>query len=65
MVHIYANILGLSKVLGQAGLIKSEPRSLSTFAAAFTRGQDLFGSVDAGERKEGSDYKIRGKETVT
>lgn len=61
MVRVYANFLGLSKVLSEAGIIKDEPRSLSMFTSAFTRAHELFDFVDAGEKKEGSDYKIRGK----
>lgn len=60
MVRIYSNILGLSKSLGRLGLIGKEARSFSTFAAGFTAAQDLFDYVDAGDKKEGADYKIRG-----
>lgn len=60
MVRIYSNILGLSKSLGRAGLIGKEARSFSIFAAGFTAAQDLFDYVDAGDKKEGADYKIRG-----
>lgn len=61
MVRIYANIQGLSRVLARAGLVGNEARSLAPFAASFTRSQDLFDFVDAGEKKEGADYKIRGR----
>lgn len=61
MVRVYANILGLSKVLARAGLVGHEARSLSSFTSAFNRAQDLFDFVDAAERKEGSDFKIRGE----
>jgi hypothetical protein len=60
MVRIYSNILGLSKTMARAGLVGHEARSLSTFASSFTRAQDLFDYVDAGDKKEGADYKIRG-----
>ncbi|KAJ5724405.1 Zinc finger CCCH-type [Penicillium malachiteum] len=59
MVRVYANILGLSKVLARAGMVGHEARSLSPFTSAFTRAQDLFDFVDAAEKKEGSDFKIR------
>ncbi|KAJ5577985.1 Zinc finger CCCH-type [Penicillium hispanicum] len=59
MVRVYANILGLSKVLARAGLVGHEARSLSSFTSAFNRAQDLFDFVDAAEKKEGSDFKIR------
>jgi hypothetical protein len=60
MVRVYANILGLSKVLARAGMVGHEARSLSPFTSSFTRAQDLFDFVDAAEKKEGSDFKIRG-----
>ncbi|KAJ5082237.1 Zinc finger CCCH-type [Penicillium argentinense] len=59
MVRVYANILGLSKVLARNGMVGHEARSLSPFVSAFNRAQDLFDFVDAAEKKEGSDYKIR------
>ncbi|KAL3458267.1 hypothetical protein BJX64DRAFT_225779 [Aspergillus heterothallicus] len=59
MVRIYSNILGLSKTMARQGLVGHEARSLSTFASSFTRAQDLFDYVDAGDKKEGADYKIR------
>ncbi|KAJ5658199.1 Zinc finger CCCH-type [Penicillium longicatenatum] len=59
MVRVYANILGLSKVLARAGMVGHEARSLSPFTSSFTRAQDLFDFVDAAEKKEGSDFKIR------
>jgi hypothetical protein len=61
MVRIYSNILGLSKSLARAGLCGNEARSLSPFAASFTRSQDLFDYIDAGDKKEGADFKIRGR----
>ncbi|KAK1143573.1 hypothetical protein N8T08_006183 [Aspergillus melleus] len=60
MVRIYSNVLGLSKSLARIGLLGNEARSLSPFAASFTRSQDLFDYVDAGDKKEGADHKIRG-----
>lgn len=60
MVRIYANVLGLSKSLARSGIVGQEARSLSPFTASFTRAQDLFDFVDAGDKKEGADYKIRG-----
>ncbi|KAL3469563.1 hypothetical protein BJX99DRAFT_69162 [Aspergillus californicus] len=59
MVRIYSNILGLSKTLARAGLVGQEARSLSSFVSSFTAAQDLFDYVDAGDKKEGADYKIR------
>ncbi|PYI09223.1 C-x8-C-x5-C-x3-H type zinc finger protein [Aspergillus sclerotiicarbonarius CBS 121057] len=59
MVRIYANVLGLSKSLARSGFVGHEARSLAPFAASFTRAQDLFDFVDAGDKKEGADYKIR------
>ena len=60
MVRIYANVLGLSKMLARVQLASSEARSFSSFASSFTRAQELFDYVDAGDKKEGADYKIRG-----
>lgn len=62
MVRVYANVLGLSKALARAGLTGHEARSLSPFTSSFTRAQELFDFVDAAEKKEGSDFKIRGKQ---
>ncbi|KAJ5628138.1 Zinc fingerCCCH-type [Penicillium lividum] len=59
MVRVYANMLGLSKVLARAGMVGHEARSLSPFTSSFTRAQDLFDFIDAAEKKEGSDFKIR------
>ena len=59
MVRIYANYVGLSKALNKAGITGPEKRSISTFTASFTRSQELFDFVDAGDKKEGADYKIR------
>ncbi|KAF9895323.1 hypothetical protein FE257_000227 [Aspergillus nanangensis] len=59
MVRIYSNILGLSKQLARCGLLGNEARSLSPFAASFTRSRDLFDYIDAGDKKEGADFKIR------
>lgn len=61
MVRIYSNVLGLSKSLARSGLLGNEARSLSPFAASFTRSQELFDYVDAGDKKECADYKIRGR----
>jgi hypothetical protein len=65
MVRVYANLKGLSKALalagGQAGL---EARSLAPFTSSFTRSQELFDFVDAGDKKEGVEFKIRGKSHV-
>ncbi|KAJ5782332.1 Zinc finger CCCH-type [Penicillium paradoxum] len=59
MVRVYANVLGLSKALARAGLMGHEARSMSPFTSSFTRAQELFDYVDAAEKKEGSDFKIR------
>ncbi|KAL4894862.1 hypothetical protein BDV59DRAFT_164990 [Aspergillus ambiguus] len=59
MVRIYSNMLGLSKTLARSGLVGHEARSISPFAASFTRSRDLFDYIDAGDKKEGADFKIR------
>jgi hypothetical protein len=60
MVRVYANLSGLSKALSKAKLVGPEKRSLAPFAASFTRSQDLFDFIDADDKKEGADFKIRG-----
>ncbi|KAK4543444.1 hypothetical protein LTR36_005587 [Oleoguttula mirabilis] len=59
MVRVYANLAGLSKALARSNLAGKEKRSLAPFAANFTRSNDLFDFVDAGELKENADFKIR------
>lgn len=60
MIRIYANLLGLSKALARAGLAGNEARSFAGFASSFTRSQDLADYIDAGDKKEAADHKIRG-----
>jgi hypothetical protein len=61
MVRIYANLKGLSKALAVAGgQVGKDARSLAPFTSSFTRSQELFDFVDAGDKKEGADFKIRG-----
>ncbi|KAI6790124.1 hypothetical protein KC361_g8112 [Hortaea werneckii] len=59
VVRVYANLVGLSKSLAKAGLAGKEKRSLATFAASFTRSNDLFDYVDAGESEDSASFKIR------
>ncbi|KAG9680727.1 hypothetical protein KCU95_g15302, partial [Aureobasidium melanogenum] len=59
MVRAYTNLAGLSKTLARAGLVGHEARSLSPFCSNFTRAHDLFDFVDAGDKKENADNKIR------
>ena len=59
MVRVYANLAGLSKTLSKAKLAGPEKRSLAPFTASFTRSNDLFDFVDAGDLKENADFKIR------
>lgn len=49
MVRVYTNLVGLSKVLSKLKLCGAEKRSLAPFAANFTRSNELFDFVDAGE----------------
>lgn len=60
MVRIYANLQGLSKASARLGLCGGEARALAPFTAGFTRAQELFDFVDAGDKKEAADFKIRG-----
>lgn len=59
MVRVYANLVGLSKVLSRHKLCGAEKRSLAPFTANFSRANALFDFVDAGELKENADSKIR------
>jgi len=59
MVHIYANLEGLSKKLASVGLIPNT-QDLYNFAKAFTLNQPLFSFIDVGYGKERADHKIRG-----
>lgn len=61
MVRVYANLSGLSKALAKAGLVGQEARSLAPFSSSFTRAVDLCDFVDAGDKKDGADFKIRGE----
>ncbi|KAI0401164.1 hypothetical protein F4802DRAFT_581463 [Xylaria palmicola] len=59
VVRIYANIASLSKTLSKHGLATPDKRSLGPFLANFNRSYSLMDFVDAGELKEGADFKIR------
>lgn len=58
MVRAYSNVLGLSRVLVRAIIVQNETQALLEFTTAFTRAQDLFDFVDAGTKKESSDFKL-------
>ncbi|KAI9652517.1 MAG: hypothetical protein M1821_008371 [Bathelium mastoideum] len=58
---VYANVSGLSKALARQGLVGQHSRSLAAFATGFTRARSHFDYVDAGELKEGADFKIKAK----
>lgn len=61
MVRVYANLVGLSKSLAKVNpSVGKEKRSLASFTANFTRSNDLYDFVDAGELKENTEFKIRG-----
>ncbi|KAK4950230.1 hypothetical protein LTR10_011209 [Elasticomyces elasticus] len=61
MVRVYANLAGLSKALSRPALklAGAEKRSLGPFVAEFNRSNDMFDFVDAGEKKENADAKVR------
>jgi hypothetical protein len=61
MVRIYANLAGLSKALAKAGLVGQEARSLAPFTSSFTRAGELCDFVDAGDKKDAADFKVRGE----
>ncbi|GME53878.1 c-x8-c-x5-c-x3-h type zinc finger protein [Neofusicoccum parvum] len=58
MVHIYANLEGLSRKLASVGIIRS-PAELQVFARAFSLHQPLFNFIDVGSGKERADHKIK------
>ncbi|KAI8630776.1 hypothetical protein F5Y19DRAFT_33644 [Xylariaceae sp. FL1651] len=60
VVRIYANLTNLSKIFSKYGLAGPEKRSLAPFVGNFNRSYDLTDFVDAGELKEGADFKLRG-----
>lgn len=64
MVRIYANLKGLSQTAARHGLSGNESRSMGPFASSFTRAQELFDFIDAGEKKEGADFKLRGTHRI-
>ncbi|KAI0156454.1 hypothetical protein GGR57DRAFT_463470 [Xylariaceae sp. FL1272] len=59
MIRVYANLSSLSKSLAKKGLTGPEKRSLAPFVSEFNRSYELTDFVDAGELKEGADFKIR------
>ncbi|QDS75291.1 hypothetical protein FKW77_001220 [Venturia effusa] len=59
MVRMYANLQGLSKASARANLCGGEARALAPFTTGFTRARELFDFVDAGDKKEAADFKIR------
>jgi hypothetical protein len=61
VVHVYANVSGLSRILAKAGRCGGERRALGPFVAGFNRNNGNFDFVDAGDRKENADAKVRAK----
>lgn len=59
MVRVYADLVALSKAVSKVKLCGAEKRALAPFAASFTRTNELFDFVDAGELKENTDFKLR------
>lgn len=59
MLHMYANLGGLSGLYARNGVIAS-PSQLFVFARGFNSSQDMFNLVDVGTGKEGADHKARG-----
>ena len=60
MLHMYANLGGLSGLYVRNGVISS-PSQLFVFARGFNSSQDMFNLVDVGTGKEGADHKVRGE----
>ena len=59
IVHIYANLGGLSSLYVRNGVLPMQSH-LFAFARGFNSSQDMFNLVDVGTGKEGADHKIRG-----
>lgn len=59
VVRIYANMAGVSKTLAKIKLVGPEKRSLGPFFSSFTRSNDLFDFLDAGDLEAGAGYKVR------
>ncbi|KAI1262317.1 hypothetical protein F5Y18DRAFT_397997 [Xylariaceae sp. FL1019] len=59
MIRVYANLSFLSKSLAKKSLAGPEKRSLAPFVSEFNRSYELTDFVDAGELKEGADFKLR------
>ncbi|KAH7303607.1 hypothetical protein B0I35DRAFT_455137 [Stachybotrys elegans] len=59
MVRVYADLVGLSKILNKNGLAGAEKRSLAPFTAGFNRSYGLTDFVEAGELKENADFKLK------
>ena len=61
MVHMYANLGGLSGLYTRNGVI-STPAQLFVFARGFNSSQNMFNLVDVGTGEEGADHKVRGEQ---
>lgn len=60
VIKIYANVKGLAKIYKQAGVI-SDITVLDNFVRGLNMGYALCDYVDAGDGKECSDEKVKGK----
>jgi hypothetical protein len=60
VIHIYANMRGLSKACRQANIIREEER-MSEFVAGLGASHPLTSFTDAGGVKEAADAKMRGR----
>lgn len=60
VVHVYANLNGLTKIYGDAHIIEHREQ-LDRFIRGFNMAHPLFNMIDAGNGKECSDSKLRGK----
>ena len=58
VIHIYANLRGLSKAYCDSGILK-ERDELDRFVCGFNKEHPFCHIIDAGNGKECSDYKIR------
>lgn len=61
VVHVYANVSGLSQLVAKAGRCGGERRAFGPIVAGFNRNNCNFDFVDAGDRKENADTKMKPK----
>ena len=59
IVHIYANLVGMTRALHEAGTV-TEENAVRQFVQGFNKCRPSFHFIDAGDDKEAADSKIKG-----